>query len=753
MQILKKPRSLYDFRFLLSPVFITLVLLEMYRRFPGVEVHTFSELFSIIVGILMFVIAWNTRSFSKNDFLTYLGIGYFWIALLDLFHTFTFVGIPFFNIEGPEVMVHFWIYARILEALILLTAPVFLTRRLNSTLVFMGFSIIAILAGWASFMEIAPTMISSGSPTSFKKGLEYAIMIMISAAVLLYVKERRIIPPKVLFYSIAAMLFTVSAELFLTLYMQISDIIGAIGHILKVISFWCIYRAIVITTLKEPFTVLTKAYNSYDAIPHPAVVVDNNATILQLNRAAAELAGKPPAELTYKPVHGIFHPQNTPEESCPLCSAIKEGHAIRGELIQFPEKDRWGIISLAPVDAGIFSSEMVQTFHDITERIQAENDKAELEYQLLQAQKMDAVGRLAGGVAHDFNNILGGIMNSASLLKRRQNSLDEKSLKYLGWIMEASERAGDLVSKLLTISRKEESEIRILNLPDLIQDIIQILNRTITKEIEISVSGELENPFVSGSQSALHSAFLNLAINSVHAIERKGKIEIIYSSVTLNEDEYMNSLFQVSSGPYSCIEVRDSGSGIPEMSLDKIFDPFFTTKEQGKGTGLGLATTLGTIQSHKGVIEVTSELGRGTSVKIYLPCSHTIQPSDNMDFLEKGISRNILLVDDDELNRITGRDLIESIGHKVYLAENWKEAIESYNTHKIDIVILDLIMPGKSGYDLFHELIKIDGKCKIIISSGYPTSTQIEEMRRVGLAGVICKPYKIEELQKIISKI
>jgi len=244
----------------LMPPLILVICLVIIRWQHGVLLfHTLAELFSVVVGILMLVIALNTRQFTKNDFLLYLGIGYFWIAVLDTFHTFTVKGIPFFNITDAEITLHLWIYARFFQAILILTALLFLKKRLNASLVLYGGAVLTAVLVWISFQLSQPVMIDANGLTAFKVGVEYAVIFILCISIFLYISQRKLLAPKVLVYMIISMLLTISAELCFTLYTDFHGIPFVIGHLFKFLSFWMIYQAIVKTLLTDPFSFLAKS--------------------------------------------------------------------------------------------------------------------------------------------------------------------------------------------------------------------------------------------------------------------------------------------------------------------------------------------------------------------------------------------------------------------------------------------------------------------------------------------------------------
>jgi two-component system, sensor histidine kinase and response regulator len=243
---------------LVSPVVLVGCLVIIRWQSGVLLFHTLAELFSVVVGILMMVIALNTRSFAKNDFLVYLGIGYFWIAVLDTFHTFTVKGIPFFAITDAEITLHLWIYARFAQALLIITALLFLKRELNVKKMLYGGAVLTAITVWASFALTQPIMLDAGGLTAFKVGVEYTVIGILTVSIFLYIKHREWLAPKVLVYMIISMLLTIGAELFFTFYTDFNGLPFVIGHLFKFLAFWMIYQAIVKNLLTDPFSILAK---------------------------------------------------------------------------------------------------------------------------------------------------------------------------------------------------------------------------------------------------------------------------------------------------------------------------------------------------------------------------------------------------------------------------------------------------------------------------------------------------------------
>ncbi len=388
-------------------------------------------------------------------------------------------------------------------------------------------------------------------------------------------------------------------------------------------------------------------------------------------------------------------------------------------------------------------------------RIDDVSKEYEMEEQLNHRSKMDAIGQLAGGVAHDFNNMLAGIMGAAQLLKLPKKGLNNESLVFVDLILQAVERAADLTSRLLAFGRKDKIPSTAQDVHDIIDDTISILKSTIDKKIKLTVKKDAENFIIVGDNSELQNVFMNIAINASHAMPNGGKLQIETKNIQLDKTYCDASPFVIFPGEYIKIELRDTGSGIPLENLRKIFEPFFTTKEQGKGTGLGLATVYKTVQHHQGVIDVYSEVGEGTAFHILLPCSEESAGPRLVDAEVSKGSGQILLVDDEEIIRITGSYMLEEMGYEVLLAENGREAVEIFKDKSkvIDLVIMDMIMPEMNGSEAFLKMKDIDKDCKVIISSGFTKNESLIELRKRGLAGFINKPFRDFELGKILAKL
>ena len=397
------------------------------------------------------------------------------------------------------------------------------------------------------------------------------------------------------------------------------------------------------------------------------------------------------------------------------------------------------------------------TFIDLTERKQSE-------LQLVQAQKMETIGMLAGGIAHDFNNILGGIIGTLSLLqhKRKRNKLTEPDLdKYINTIEKASQDATDVVNQLLTLSRKKELSVRPFDLNPLINDVTKICENSIDKSIEIKTIFYEKEAVSLIDPVQMEHVLLNLCINASQAmtIMRKegvkwgGSLNISIKSISA--DKYFSSIHKVpENSRYWIISVSDTGVGIDHSVRLKIFDPFFTTEKKGKGTGLGLTMAYNIIKQHKGLIDVFSAIGVGSTFNVYLPMYegeivHTEETSKENLIMGEGL---ILVIDDEEIIRTIAKGILEECGYDVILATDGIEGVEIFkqNIDKIKAVVLDLVMPKKSGKETFIDLKELKPDVKVLLASGFKQDERVTSLLEMGVIDFMQKPYTISEMSKKI---
>jgi PAS domain S-box-containing protein len=492
-----------------------------------------------------------------------------------------------------------------------------------------------------------------------------------------------------------------------------------------------------------------------ESIGDAVVTADAAGRVTRMNRVAEALTGWSQAAAVGRPLPEVFRIINaTTREACanPVERVLASGQVIglanRTALICRDGSERQIADSGAPIrNAAGDILGVVLVFRDVTREFA-------MQEQLQQSQKMDAIGQLAGGVAHDFNNMLAGVMGGAEMLQKRIGG-DAKNARFLDLILDSANRAADLTRKLLTFARKQGAGSTPVDVHVAVRDTIAILKDTVDRRIRITSDLSAAASLVIGDLTQLQSVFLNVGINATHAMPEGGQLSFRSRVVELDATFCQASGFPLRPGPYIEIEVRDTGCGIRPEHLPHIFEPFFTTKEQGKGTGLGLSAALGAIQQHHGAIQVYSEAGNGTCFRVLLPLTdEAAAPLPSPCPPVPGHGR-ILLVDDEPILRTTGTAMLQGLGYEVLVAADGAEAVRVLRQHtdSIDLVILDMIMPVMGGRECFAVLRSIQPELRIILASGFSRDEDVRELKQRGLAGFIQKPFRTSDLSHLLATV
>lgn len=397
-----------------------------------------------------------------------------------------------------------------------------------------------------------------------------------------------------------------------------------------------------------------------------------------------------------------------------------------------------------------------RAFHTEAQLKQAQEEKLRLQEQLIQSQKMDALGQLAGGVAHDFNNMLGGILGAAELLSIDPSMPVARRQELLDMIINTAKRGAELTHQLLTFSRKGLGKPVRVNCAGVIAETVAILRRTIDKAITVFVYNRSFSSEIMGDPSLLQSMFLNLGINASHAMPSGGTLTFTLSNRKLDQTEAICGQFKLKEGNYLEIDVEDTGLGMTPEIQARIFEPFFTTKEQGKGTGIGLSAVYGAVRDHNGAVTLYSEEGVGTTFYLFFPLAENRDSEEISDTPKEIRGRGLILVVDDEaMIRETAKGILESLGYHVMTASDGKEGVDIVKNQgdAIDLVILDMIMPVMGGRETFTEMKRLKPHLKIAVWSGFTRDSAVEEMKAMGLDGFIRKPYNRYDLSCMVATI
>jgi len=507
-----------------------------------------------------------------------------------------------------------------------------------------------------------------------------------------------------------------------------------------------------IATRKKTEEALRESENRYrtvlEANPDSVIVYDMEGRVTYLNPTFTRIFGWSLEERLGKKMD-IF----VPEEDWPNTKRMIE-KVLAGENVSGIETHRYtkaGDIIPVSISGAIYNDRdgnpagSVVNIRDISEQ-------KKLEAQIQQSQKMEAIGTLAGGIAHDYNNLLMGILGNVSLI-----SLDFDSshpyYKKLKNIEKYVRSGADLTKQLLGFAKGGKYEVKPVDINDLLEKSSEMFSRT-RKEIRIHRKYQKDIWSVEVDLSQIEQVLLNLYVNAGQAMPGGGSLYLQTENVTLNENYVRH--FSAKKGDYVKMSVKDTGVGMDENTIKRIFDPFFTTKNRSRGTGLGLASAYGIIKNHGGIINAHSMIGQGSTFDVYLPASpkKIVQKEELNREALKG-SETVLLIDDEDIIIDIGGQILERLGYRTLMARSGEEAIEIYqaNKNEINIVILDMIMPDMGGGETYDRLKKINPEIKVLLSSGFSIDGQASEIINRGCNAFIQKPFNVEQLSRKIRGI
>jgi PAS domain S-box-containing protein len=473
--------------------------------------------------------------------------------------------------------------------------------------------------------------------------------------------------------------------------------------------------------------------------------------IIFWNQSAERIYGWTAEEAVGRDVRELIYRGDTSEYEPAKLAVVEQGEWT-GELRQITKDGKevitegsWTLVS----DADGNPKSILSINTDVSEQ-------KKLERQLFRAQRLESIGTLASGIAHDLNNILSPISMGVQLLQMKLT--DESSQRMLEVIRQSADRGGDLIKQMLSFAKGGvEGQKTMLQPKHLIKEIIKILAETLPKNITLNYSLPPDLATINGDPTQLQQVMMNLCVNARDAMPDGGTLTIKAEMIHFDE-HYARLNPDARPGPYVLITVSDTGLGIPAGILDRIFDPFFTTKEQGKGTGLGLPIVQGIVKGHGGFINIYSEQGRGAQFRIYLPANVSPQTTHApvaLSTLPAGHGETILVVDDEESIREITSTMLEKFGYQVLVASEGAEAVALYVAHKDEIaaVITDMMMPLMDGPATIRALMKIDPQVRIVASSGLADNERTAEAARLGVKNFLPKPYTAERLLVALDEV
>ncbi len=492
----------------------------------------------------------------------------------------------------------------------------------------------------------------------------------------------------------------------------------------------------------------------FELLPDVLVIYDDQGLIQHINVAGAALLGQPPIGIIGQPLDRLCPSLKTvqSEKTLPSFSyhsaAWIEGVFLKADGAELPVE----LMKRSVRFQG--KSHTLLIGRDMTARQHMAQEKATLEQQLRQVQKMEAVGRLASGVAHDMNNILTAIMAHASLIKAREKETNPSWAA--GDVIEKAVRRGkELTTQLLGFARQGKHHHVPVDIHSVIQEVIGLLGRTVSKTLTFQTNFLAEQPWVVGDPNQLYQVLMNLAVNACDAMKHSGQLLFQTSNECVTEDQ-ASQVPGLNPGESVVIRVTDTGEGIPPDVQSHVFEPFFTTKDQGQGSGMGLAMVYGIVKNHRGYIGLTSTLGVGTTMRVYLPSAPHAEIPGKIESVQlpAGGTGHILVVDDEPDVGEAAKAILEYLGYEVTLCVSGEEALSQCRESnvQVDVVLLDMVMPNMSGSECFTQLRALHPETKIILCTGYDRNHAVQELLDQGVSAFIQKPYNIDELARVCAE-
>jgi PAS domain S-box-containing protein len=505
--------------------------------------------------------------------------------------------------------------------------------------------------------------------------------------------------------------------------------------------------AIISTKTRQELTESEERYKTFiDSVEDMVFLKDEKLRYLLLNQATSKVLGRDIKDLIGLADEEVMPAEFSSQSQFSDLKALEVNDII---VLQENFNGRNYEVRKFPVRLANGKVGVGGYIRDVTDMVKAEHSKKMMQMELEQAHKMEAIGHLAGGVAHDFNNMLTGILGNAEILQIKLSG-NEDAEGPIDNIIKSAGHAANLTKQLLAFARKGQYQLVPVNVHKVIGETTGILYNTIDKRIAIEQNLRANPATVLADPTQLENCLMNLGINARDAMSNGGRLVFSTELVQLDQEYIDLHQYKIEPGYYIQISVADTGTGMSEEVKKHLFEPFYTTKGPGKGTGLGLAGVYGCVKNHGGSVEVYSELGHGTVVKIYLPLygqSTETELAAAVPVIHQG-SGTVMIVDDEDVIRSIAAQLLENAGYRVVACKDGSEAVSVYRNRRddIDLVILDMIMPNKNGRETYFELKTVNPGIKVLLSSGFSEDGEAQEIIKSGALGFIQKPYRSAEL-------
>jgi PAS domain S-box-containing protein len=585
--------------------------------------HVLVEIFSVIVAFAIFLFAWNTRDKIHNSSLILLGAAYLVIGALDLLHTFSYKGMGVFTTFGADTATQLWVAARYIESFTLLAAPLFASRKLampRAIAFYIGLLllVIATVFVWPVF----PTCYVEGQGlTVFKKNSEYLISLVLLASLIVMRRRRMLFDARVFRLLAFSIVFTVVSELMFTFYISVYGISNLVGHLFKLASYWLIYKAIIETGLQQPFTLLFRELaqseqryrDLVDRLPSGICEIDADLQITYINPAGRRIIGYDEDDIQTGVNLGMLLDASDHQRAQRRSATLVQGGDIGSTEYRLQRKDGTHadvIVNSVPIFRDGVQHTIQASLTDVTEL-------KRLQTCLQQARKMEAVAVLAGGMAHEVNNVLMGVVGHIELMKfdAAEGCIPESHFVEL---LDGCERIARLIRQLLAYSRGGRYRSEVIAMKAFMEGVLAELRTQLAPRIQLTYGFPSGLPRIEADPIQLEMVVEGVVNNAAEAIQASGRIHLDLQSREIDALDARDKP-GMRPGRYICLKVQDDGQGMNAETLQHIFEPFYTSKFPGRG--LGMAAAYGVVKNHGGWVGVDSAPGKGTTVCIYLPVS------------------------------------------------------------------------------------------------------------------------------------
>ena len=712
--------------------------------------HTLAELFAIIVGGALYLIAHHSFALNRNAFLLFVAQGLFWAAAIDLAHTLAYSGMGLVHGDDPNPATQLWLCARLLEAATLLVAPRYLDGRRLEPWTFAAFGTAAASAVGLVFADALPAAFVPGSGlTAAKIAGEYLVIGLLVLAALGLRRRRATLDGQLYLTLMAVIGLTIVSEFAFTRYVSVYGLSNLVGHICKFWAYWLVLMAVSRWMLAEPFRSLAREANSFEAVPMPVLILDARGMIQYCNESARQ---QRPQGGVGRHIHEVWHPSGSLQDSCEICAAIAGGRSL-GTLLHDDARNEWFGIRLHPLQLDDRTRGFICFQTDITERKRAEE-------RLAQGEKLELIGRMTGGLAHDFNNLMGMVLGGLGLVAAKLPD-DEKTRRHFEIARQAAKRAAEVTKSLLAVARKQPLTPRLIDVADTIAEMMPLLKQSAgsATTVEESPCRACDAPEGCAlclqamvDPAGLGNAILNLVINARDAMPAGGRIRIDTRVKSFGPDD-AGLPADLAPGRYIRVTVADTGTGMPPEVATRAFEPFFTTKEKGQGTGLGLAMVYGFARQSGGTVSIYSQLGLGTAIRLYLPVAGQKAAAGLVAAAATpapaGGDELILLVDDEAALLAIAREWLEQLGYRPVVAHSPAVALDLLKDRRFDLLLTDIVMPGGiDGIALAAEARRLQPDLRVLLASGFPGDLLPED----NTWPLLEKPYSAADLARMVRQ-